>query len=314
MIAFLTLIYVALLFLLIKLGKLPNSKTVWLTVIPYEVILVMGLFIPMQWGAPTGSARVMTYSVAIVPNVSGQVSEVPAQANVPLQKGDILFRIDSTQYQAALDGLKAQLRLAQTRESQARQLVAQDAGSVYELQTYEAQIDGLNAQIDAAMYSLRETTVRAPADGYVTNVVLRPGARVSSFPIAPAMAFIDTSETGVVAQIHQIYTRYIEAGQEAEVTFKTMPGKVFPATVMYLVPATAQGQAAVSGAAVQPLASMTPGPFMVRLKMDDPDIEARLMPGALGEVAIYTQHTKATHLIRRVMIRMNAILNYISPA
>jgi multidrug resistance efflux pump len=275
-ILFLVLIYVGLLYLLIKTGKVPNSKTIWLTVIPYIVLLLIALFIPMQWGAPAGRASVMSYSVAIVPNVAGQVTEVPVQPNVPLKKGDVLFRIDPIPYQAALDGL-------------------------------------LNAQIDAAEFSLRETTVRAPADGYVTNVALRPGARVASLPLAPAMAFIDTSFTGIAAQIHQIYTRYIEPGQAAEVTFKTIPGKVFPATVMYLVPAIAQGQAPVSGYAVQPI-SPAAGPFFVRLKLDDPDIEASLKPGALADVAIYTPRTKAAHLIRRVMIRMTAILNYVNPA
>ena len=313
MILFLVLIYLGLLFLLIKTGKVPNSNTTWLTVIPYIVLLLIALFIPMQWGAPAGRASVMTYSVSIVPNVVGQVIEVPVVPNVPLKKGDVLFRIDPTPYQAALDGLNAQLRLAELRFQQTKELVAQDAGTVYELQSYEAQIDGLNAQIDAAEFNLRETTVRAPADGYVTNVALRPGARVASLPLAPAMAFIDTSEIGVVAQIHQIYTRYIEPGLAAEVTFKTIPGKVFPATVMYLVPATVQGQAPVSGFAAQPI-SAEAGPFFVLLKLDDPDVEASLMPGALADVAIYTPRTKAAHLIRRVMIRMTAILNYVNPA
>ena len=313
MIIFLVLIYVGLLFLLMKTGKVPNSKTAWLTVIPYILLLLIALFIPMQWGAPAGKASVMTYSVAIVPNVSGEVIEVPVVPNAPLKKDDVLFRIDPTPYQAALDGLQAQLRLAETRFEQTEELVAQDAGSVYELQSYQAQIDGLQAQIDLAEFNLRETTVRAPADGYVTNVALRPGARVATLPLSPAMAFIDTSERGVAVQIQQIYTRYIEPGQPAEVTFKTIPGKVFPATVVYMVPVTAQGQAPVSGLAVQPITS-APGPFFVRLKMDDPELEASLKPGAQADVAIYTQHTKPAHVIRRVMIRMTAILNYVNPA
>ena len=313
MIIFLVLIYVGLLYLLIKTGKVPNSKTTWLSVIPYIVLLLIALFIPMQWGAPAGRAIVMSYSVAIVPNVAGQVTEVPVQPNVPLKKGDVLFRIDPIPYQAALDGLNAQLKLAELRVKQTRKLVARGASTTYELQSFEAQVDGLNAQIDAAEFSLRETTVRAPADGYVTNMMLRPGARVASLPLAPAMAFIDTSFTVIAAQIHQIYTRYIEPGQAAEVTFKTIPGKVFPATVMYLVPATAQGQAPVSGYAAQPI-SPAAGPFFVRLKLDDPDIEASLKPGALADVAIYTPRTKAAHVIRRVMIRMTAILNYVNPA
>jgi len=61
-ILFLVLIYVGLLFLLMKMGKVPNSSTTWLTVIPYVVLLLVALIIPMQWGAPAGSARVLTYS------------------------------------------------------------------------------------------------------------------------------------------------------------------------------------------------------------------------------------------------------------
>ena len=85
-----------LLFLLTKTGKVPNSTGTWLTVIPYMVLLLLGLFIPMQWGAPAGQAAVLTYSVAIVANVAGEVVEVPVQPNVPIEQGDVLFRIDPT--------------------------------------------------------------------------------------------------------------------------------------------------------------------------------------------------------------------------
>ncbi len=312
MIVFLVLIYVGVLFLLIKTGKVPNNKTTWLTVIPYVVLVMVGLFIPMQWGAPAGKATVMSYSVAIVPNVAGEVIEVPVKANVPVSKKDILFRIDPTPYQAALDALNAQLSLAKLRLGQAQQLVEHDAGSVFRVQSYQSQIDGLNAQIDAAEYNLNETTVRAPADGFVTNLTLRPGSRVASIPLSPSMAFIDSSVTDIVVQIHQIHTRYIEPGQKAEVTFKTIPGKVFPATVMYLVPVTSQGQAPVSGYAVKPMSTVA-APFLVRLKLDDQALAASLKPGAVADVAIYTSHSKAAHLIRQVMIRMTAIINYVNP-
>ena len=313
MIVFLTLIYVGLLYLLTKTGKVPNTKATWLTIIPYMTLLLVALFIPMQWGAPAGVARVLTYSVAIVPNVAGEVIEVPVQMDKPMKKGDVLFKIDPVPYQAALDGLNAQLKLAQLRYKQTQELIKQKAGTAYELQSFQAQIEGLQAKIMAAEYNLKETVVRAPSDGYATNVLLRVGARAVTFPISPSMSFIDMGGTEVVAQIHQIYTQYIEPGQKAEVTFKTRPGEVFPATVKYLVPVTAQGQVKVSGAAALTL-STAPGPFTVRLKLDDEALEASLKPGALGEVAIYTSHIEIAHVIRQVMIRMNAIMNYIDPS
>jgi len=312
-IIFLTLVYVALLLLLMKLKLVPNSKVTWLTIIPFELVLMLGFFIPMQWGAPGGTAVVLTYSVPITPNVAGEVTEVPVEANTPLRKGDVLFSIDPTQYQAALDGLEAQLELAETRLKQTQNLVAQQAGSVYELQQYQAQVDGLKAQIVNAQWNLDETVVRAPADGFVTNVALRPGARAANFPLYRAMSFIDTSEVLLAAQFHQIYTRYIEPGQEAEVTFKLHPGKVYPAKVLYVIPATAQGEVPVTGMAAAPL-SMAPGPFFVRLELDDPELEKRLIPGSVGSVAIYTAEVKMAHIIRKVMIRMDAIMNYVVPA
>lgn len=312
MLVFLTLLYLGLLFVLTKTGKVPNTKKTWLTIIPYELFLLIGFFIPLQWGAPSGPAVMFSYVVPITPNVAGEIIEVPVEPNVPLQEGDVLFRIDPTPYQAAVDGLRAQLRLAELRLDQSRELAAADAGSIYEVQAYEAQLDGLRAQLDNAEFNLRETTVRAPSDGYVTNLALRPGMRASNLPLYRAMAFVDTAERGLMAQIHQIYARYIEPGHEVEVAFKTLPGRVYKGKVRFLIPATAQGQAQVTGAAVQPLAQVAPGPFVVRIDMDDEDLE--VPTGTVASVAIYTSKIKVAHVIRRVMIRMDAIMNYIQAA
>ena len=64
------------------------------------LLLLFGLFIPMGWGAPEGPALVIRNSVAIVPDVAGEVLEVPVAANTPLKAGDVLFRIDPVPFQA----------------------------------------------------------------------------------------------------------------------------------------------------------------------------------------------------------------------
>lgn len=312
MILFLSLIYIGLLWLLMKFKVLPKKKWVWLTIIPYEFILFFGFFLPMQWGAPAGDVRTITYSVQIVPNVTGEVTEVLVEANQPLKEGDILFKIDPIPYRAALDGLKAQLELAETRLGQAESLASQQAGSVYEVQSYQAQVDGLKAQITNAEWTLEETVVRAPSDGYVTNLTLRPGARVVNMPFVQAMAFVDTSELILGAQIAQSYSRYVKPGQKAEVTFKALPGKVYPATVEYLVLATAQGQLPLSGFALAPQTQQI-GPFFVRLKLDDESVLDGIPTGAMGSSAIYTDKVTMAHVIRKVMIRMDAYMNYFIP-
>ena len=98
MIVFLTLCFAALVFVLIKTKTLPDNALVRASPFGFAILLLVFLFIPMQWGAPTGSAIILRHSVQIVSNVAGQVTDVPVTPNAPLKKGGVLFRIDPTQY------------------------------------------------------------------------------------------------------------------------------------------------------------------------------------------------------------------------
>ena len=54
--------------------------------------------------------------------------------------------------------------------------------------------------------------------------------------------------------------------------------------------------------------------FAVILTFDDERIDANTLPGgAVGQAAIYTDSVKATHVIRRVMLRMQSWMNYLLP-
>ncbi len=279
---------------------------------PELLLLFLLLFVPMQWGAPAGPAVVVRNAVSIVPTVPGQVVEVVVEPNQPVKTGDVLFRIDPTQYQAKVDKLAAQLKLAELREQQFSQLEARDAGSRFKVEEAQANVGSLRAQLADAQWQLASTTVRAPSDGFATNFALRPGARVTHVPLAAAMPFFDTSETIVGVQIHQIHARFIKVGQKAELTFKQFPGQAFSATVESVLPAISQGQLAVSGTAIGP-SQMTPDPFVIRLKLDDSTVADRLQAGAYAQAAIYTSSMQAAHVIRRVMMWMQAWMNYLIP-
>jgi multidrug resistance efflux pump len=208
--------------------------------------------------------------------------------------------------------LEAQLKLSTQRLGQMTELAEKAAGRVFDVQQRQAEVDQLNAQIEGAKWNLEKTTVRAPADGYVTNLALRKGARVTSLPLAPVMAFIDTSDTIVAAEIPQIYARYVTPGQSTEVTFKFLPGQVFTGKVEAVLQAVSTGQTQVSGLAVTPK-QVASAPFVIRIALDDPSLAASLPAGSTGDAAIFTDHAKATHVIRRVMLRMIAIVNYVNP-
>ena len=294
---------------------------VWLKVIPFSLFwkispvvvllaLLFGLFIPMGWGAPSGPVALIRNSVQIIPSVSGEVIDIPVAANVPLRAGDVLFRIDPTTYKAQVEAIDAQLKFAELRLSQMSELYARDAGRRFDVEQRQSEVDQLKAQLDGAKWNLEKTTVVAPADGYVTNLALRKGARVTGQ--SPVMAFIDTSEVLLGAEIAQVDARYIETGQKAEVTFKTFPGQVYTGRVETVLQAIATGQAAVSGLAVTP-SEIQSAPFVVRIKLDDSALAARLPAGSTGVAAIFTDHVKASHVIRQVLLRQIAITNFVNP-
>jgi RND family efflux transporter MFP subunit len=311
-IVFLFNVYLLILFLLVRFKIVPFNLFWKISPLIVLLLLMVGLFIPMGWGAPSGPVLVGRHSVQIVPDVSGEVLEVPVVPNTPLKAGDVLFRIDPAPYQAQVDTLDAQLKFAELRFGQMTQLQRGDAGRAFDVQQRESEVKQLKAQLAAAKWNLDKTVVRAPTDGYVTNLALRKGARVASIPVAPVMAFIDTSETIVAAEIAQINARYIEPEQPVEVTFKYLPGSIFTGHVETVLQAIATGQVKPSGYAVTPQ-EVQSAPFVVRVKLDDADLAKRLPAGSTGEAAIFTEHVNASHVIRRVMLRMEAILNYIIP-
>lgn len=52
---------------------------------------------------------------------------------------------------------------------------------------------------------------------------------------------------------------------------------------------------------------------MVRLTLDDAEVARRLPAGSTGTAAIYTDHVQPAHVIRKVLLRQSAILNYVNP-
>jgi multidrug resistance efflux pump len=305
-------VYLVILFILVKMKIVPFNLFWKCSPLLVLLLLLFGLFVPMGWGAPQGPALVLRNSVAIVPDVAGEVIDVPVTPNTPLKAGDVLFKIDPIPYQSQLDALAAQLKFEELRLSQMTELQRSESGRTFDVQQRQATVDQLKAQVEGAKWNLEKTVDRAPSDGYVTNVGLIKGARVANIPLSPVMAFISTSETIVGVTIQQIYTRYIEPGQEVEVTFKFFPGQVFKGKVVALLESISSGQVLASGAAAT-TRQIVAAPFAVRVKLDDDKLAARLPTGAAGAAAIYTPHIKPAHIIRKVILRQIAILNYVNP-
>jgi multidrug resistance efflux pump len=87
MIVFLTLCYVAVLAILVKLRII--RLNLWWKISPliWILVLLVALFIPRQWGAPTGRVQVYQYVVEVTPEVSGKVFNAWVLNGEPITRG-----------------------------------------------------------------------------------------------------------------------------------------------------------------------------------------------------------------------------------
>ena len=121
---------------------------------------------------------------------------------------------------------------------------------------YTVNVDGVNtvvarltAELADAQYDLDQTVVRAPSEGFVTQVALRPGVYVVPAPLRPAMVFVNTNkgDQELGAAFQQNSLQRVKAGDEAEVAFDAVPGRVFKGKVRNVLDAIAAGQIQATG-------------------------------------------------------------------
>lgn len=223
------------------------------------------------------------------------------------------------QSEANVIELEAQIATASANEAQVAQKLsgrvdgelASIAAARAQFATAKAQVDSSRAEVDNAQWHLDQTAVYAPADGYAINLQLRPGSFVVSIPLTPAMSFVE-QQYQVIALYQQNELVWVKPGDEAEFALSTMPGRIIKAKVDSIVWAQGQGQVPQSGTVPQTGSfPQAPGRFPVRLDVEDPDPDLFLAAGASGHGAIYTDHVEMIHIVRKVIVRVGTITDYL---
>jgi multidrug resistance efflux pump len=412
-----------------KFKLLPiNTYTIFTAIAGGGVILFL-LYLGLSNFHPTShDGRMYAPVVQIVPEVRGDVIEVPVEANKPLKKGDVLFRIDPRPFQIEVDRLRASLaaknskfaqlaeQLAQaeaaTRQARAtllasestydrqlreeheraksevqqvkerlelaeaqfgrakaglptgaasqaeydraeknfksaqqefsqaqsgekiaaeklksgsasleavRQALAQAEAAERKVRTeFNAQIDGQNPEVretmallDKARYDLDQTVVRAPTDGYVPQVVLRPGQMATATRLMPLMMFVADERPTLVATFSQKVIGYIKPGMEAEAVFKQQPGRSYKLKVRRVLTAVREGELDAGGQILTTTPETSHGYIPIVFDYDEDVANLNLPVGAQASVAVYTDKVHALSILRKIVLRIKSWENYV---
>lgn len=201
--------------------------------------LVWNYYTQSPW---TRDGKVRAEQVGITPQVSGSILQLNVRDNQLVKAGDVLFRIDDTPYKIALLNARAQLAKAKAEVARAlaeQKKAASDAArrrhlsenfisaedlenantalntATTNLEAAKAVVGVAQATLDHAQWQLTQTEIKAPVDGWVTNLSTRVGdyAAVGH----PVFALVDSRSFYVVGYFEETKLRNIRPGDSAQI-------------------------------------------------------------------------------------------------
>jgi len=169
----------------------------------------------------TDDASVTANIVGIAPRVSGPITRIAVTDNQFVKAGDVLFEIDPTPYQDAVDKAEAQRVQTQALLNRLLPLLSVNASTKEQVDEAQASDKSAKAALSTAQYDLDGCRVVAPFDGYITNLNISNGAYAHA--AGEVITMIDIRNWYVIANFRESALRHIEPGMKADVFLMTKP-------------------------------------------------------------------------------------------
>jgi RND family efflux transporter MFP subunit len=187
---------------------------------------------------------------------AGDVREVLVREGEAVKEGQVLIRMDTSDYQARLEQAKGALQAARgqldiaakTRDNNKALLgkgfISQNAFDNAESQ-YEiarANVDSAKGALDVAQKALADTVVRAPISGLVSARSVQPGEKV---PVdSRLLDVVDLSQMELEAAVPAVDILHVALGQDVEVKIEGLPQPLL-GKVARINPATQTGSRSI---------------------------------------------------------------------
>jgi HlyD family secretion protein len=210
--------------------------------------------------------------------ITGTLTQVLIEEGEHVTKGQVLARLDDTQYKAGL--LQAQAGLASAQAALAQyqanldqskrdlvrdkdlvdrhlvsvQTVEHDTTQVEmltaQMATQEKQIDVAAANVKSAQVYIDYTTVRAPFSGVITAKAAQVGEIVSpmatgGFTRTGVGTIVDMDSLEIEVDVNEAYINRVQANQPATATLDAYPDWEIPAHVIAIIPTADRSKATV---------------------------------------------------------------------
>lgn len=205
------------------------------------ILVAVGAFAFKYWHYVTNpwtrDGQIRAQVIQMASRVTGPIVKLPIKDNQFVKAGDLLFEIDPRTFQSAVTEAQAELSQASVQVDEARdeadrvrRIRKRDRGAMSEkdlvarenaLRGAQAAVLGAQASLDDAQLNLEFTRVKAPVDGYVTNLNLRLGSQAVADQAV--LALVDVNSFWVHGYFKETLIAGIEKGDRAVVTLMSYP-------------------------------------------------------------------------------------------
>jgi len=240
-------------------------------------------------------------------NAQLQLAEQNYDRQAQLFKSNVVAQATLDTATRNLDVSKQSFAAAKAEEERARLAYTSNIGGV------NTAVAKLRAELADAEFDLEQTTTRAAGPGFVTQVSLRPGMYAIPAQLRTSMFFVNTGpqDRELGAAFQQNSLQRVKAGDDAEVAFDAVPGRVFKGKLRTVVDAISTGQLGTTVGLIEPETRTTAGRAVAIIDVSDEMRDYQIPLGATAQVAIYTEHWHHLSLLRKVLLRMRSWQNYV---
>lgn len=165
--------------------------------------------------------------------VGGKLKELPAVAGRNVKQGDILAQLDPKDYKLRYDDSKAKFDLAKVQYERAKEILSKGLIARADYDKAKSNFLAATADLNLTKANLDYTTLRAPFDGVISNVLVENFANVAANEPILHIQSVDTAD--IVFQVPENVVVRIRRGEgqkaEIKVRIDAQGGKTYPAQV-----------------------------------------------------------------------------------
>jgi len=283
-------------------------------------------------GDETGSSAVLNASgyvtarrrATVASKITGRLTDVAVEEGLPVERGQMLARLDDSQLRAALSLARAQLAAAQrtgdrTRSElklagitldRTRRLLKGDVANRDDMDRAESAVETLEAQlavelqqaqvaerqVELSAAQLEDSVIRAPFTGIVISKDAQPGEMVSpnsaggGFTRTGICTIVDMDSLEIEVDVNENYISRVSAGQRVQAVLDAYPNWKIPGEVITTIPAADRQKATV----------------MVRVGFDE--LDPRILPDMGVKVAFLGDPRENAEWARTIPIPRTALV------